>query len=605
LSFFNELKRRNVFKVGIAYIVMAWLVMQVADVILNNIEAPGWVFEVILLLLGIGFLLALFFAWVFELTPDGLKREHQVDRSQSITSETSRKLDFIIIVALVVALGYFAYDKLVLSTQRDAALIEATTQALSDQAVMEKASTESDKSIAVLPFVNMSDDASNEFFSDGISEELLNLLAKIPDLRVTSRSSSFAFKGEKIDIPVVAEKLNVAHILEGSVRKAGNQVRITAQLIEARSDTHLWSETYDRSLDNIFAIQDEIAVAVVAQLKITLLGAAPKVKKTDSAAYAQFLQGRYYYDRNTEVDSHKAVAAYQNALDIDPEYAEALAGLSLAVGWQAGFGFIEYEPGVARALAAARKAVELDPELALAWVSLSSVQEYLWEWQARYESALKAVELDPGNSLALATAAQVTRDLGQYEQSLGMFQKALVLDPLNLDAILSTARAYSMVDRYEESEQQYLNLLALNPDYKGVHSQYAYTLLLSGRYQDALSEAEKEPEAIWNALLKVFALYGLGKHEESETELKAFIEVHHEFWAYQIAEVYSWRDDADEAFYWLDAALQYRDPGLSNLMSDRTLRNLYSDPRWEPFLNEVGFLEAWQAMPAEYKGPTK
>jgi adenylate cyclase len=605
LSFFKELKRRNVFKVGIAYIVMAWLVMQVTDVILNNIVAPDWVFHVLLLFLVVGFPFAIFFAWAFELTPDGLKREHQVDRSQSITSETSRKLDFIIIGALVVALGYFAYDKLVLSTQRDAALIEATTQALSEQAVMEKASTESDKSIAVLPFVNMSDDASNEFFSDGISEELLNLLAKIPELRVTSRSSSFAFKGEKIDIPVVAEKLNVAHILEGSVRKAGNQVRITAQLIEARSDTHLWSETYDRSLDNIFAIQDEIAAAVVAQLKITLLGAAPKVKKTDSAAYAQFLQGRHYYDRNTEVDSHKAVAAYQNALDIDPEYAEALAGLSLVVGWQAGFGFIEYEPGVARALAAARKAVELDPELALAWVSLSSVQEYLWEWQARYESALKAVELDPGNSLALATAAQVTRDLGQYEQSLAMFQKALVLDPLNLEAILSTARAYAMVNRYEEAEQQYLNLLALNPDHRGVHSQYAYTLLLSGRYQDGLSEAEKEPEAIWNALLKVFALYSLGKHEESEMEMKAFIEAHHEFWAYQIAEVYSWRDEADEAFYWLDAALQYRDPGLSNLISDRTLRNLYSDPRWEPFLNEVGFLEAWQAMPTEYKGPTK
>ncbi len=285
MSLFNELKRRNVFKVAIAYIVVAWLVMQVADVVVNNIEAPGWVFQVLLLFLALGLPFAIIFAWAFEMTPDGLKREHEVDRSQSITGDTGRKLDFTIIGVLVLALGYFAWDKFVLSVDREAALVEAARQEVSAQVASEEAekpqTTESGQSIAVLPFVNMSSDTEQEYFSDGLSEELLNLLAKIPELRVTSRSSAFSYKGKDFKIADVGRELGVAHVLEGSVRKAGNQVRITAQLIEVENDTHLWSETYDRSLDNIFAIQDEISSAVVDPLKITLLGETPVVTETD------------------------------------------------------------------------------------------------------------------------------------------------------------------------------------------------------------------------------------------------------------------------------------------------------------------------------------
>ena len=258
---------------------------------------------------------------------------------------------------------------------------------------------------------------------------------------------------------------------------------------------------------------------------------------------------------------------------------------------------------MARALAAARKAVELDPELALAWVSLSTVQgNYLWQWQDCYESAQKAIELDPANSAALAQAAEITRDLGQLDRSLGMFQKAVKLDPLNLTALKLLARAYSSVGRYEEAEQQFLGLLTLSPGYEQAHVQYAYDLLVQGRYQEALEQAEKEQEPLWRELLRIFALHSLGRQEESDAGLEAFIEAHSDFWAYQIAEVYSWRKETDRAFSWLEAALQYRDPGLSNLLSDRTLANLHGDTRWEPFLNKVGLLEAWQAMPAKYKG---
>ena len=294
MSFFSELQRRNVIRVAIAYMIVAWLVMQVSDVVISNITAPPWVFQVLMLFLAVGLPLAVIFAWAFELTPEGIKRERAVDRTRSITRTTGRKLDFIIIGVLMLALAYFAFDKFALSTDRDAALIEATTQGISDRAAAERAGPEiSDRSIAVLPFINMSDDASNDYFSDGLSEELLNLLAKIPELRVTSRSSAFSYKGKDFKIPDVGRELNVSHVLEGSVRKADNQVRITAQLIDVSDDAHVWSETYDRSLDDIFAIQDEIAAEVVARLRVTLLGEVPTVQETDPTAYALYLQARH------------------------------------------------------------------------------------------------------------------------------------------------------------------------------------------------------------------------------------------------------------------------------------------------------------------------
>jgi TolB-like protein/cytochrome c-type biogenesis protein CcmH/NrfG len=622
MSFINELKRRNVFRVAIAYAIVAWLLLQVSDTLVPALHLPEWFNSGVAFVLIIGFPIAMIFAWAFEMTPEGIKKEKDVDRSQSMTSVTGQKLNNAIIGVLVLALAYFAIDKFILAPGRaqpgsdpfsqrtagqptDVSEKRALTPVEADLNSVE-ATTKAvitNQSIAVLPFVNMSEDGANEYFSDGLSEELLNLLAKIPELKVAARTSSFQFKNRTGDIADIAAQLKVANILEGSVRKSGNRVRITAQLVKADDGYHLWSETYDRTLENIFEVQDEIAVAVVDALKITLLGAAPVAVEVDPNAYALFLQGRYYSGQHTELSSQKAVEAYEKALDIDPEYADALAGLALTVSWRAGFGYIEYESGVARALAAARKAVELDAELALAWVSLSAVQgNYLWQWQDCYESAQKAIDLDPANSAAIAKAAEITRDLGQLDRSLGMFQKAVKLDPLNLTALKLLARAYSAVGRYEEAEQQFLGLLTLSPGYEQAHVQYAYDLLVQGRYQEALEQAEKEQEPLWRELHRIFALHSLGRQEESDAGLEAFIEAHSDFWAYQIAEVYAFRNETDKAFSWLEAALQYRDPGLSNLLSDRTLVNLHDDTRWEPFLNKVGLLEGWQAMPAKYKG---
>ena len=291
MSLFSELKRRNVLRVAVAYLAVAWLLIQIVETLFPVFGLSDALIRLVVILLAIGFPLTLIFSWLYELTPEGLKLERDVDRSRSVAHHTGKKLDRAIIVVLALSLGYFALDKFVLDPARDAIREESVAQQARSEALVE---SYGDKSIAVLPFVNMSSDAEQEYFSDGISEELLNLLAKIPELRVISRSSSFSYKGKEVSIPIVAEQLNVAHILEGSVRKTGNRVRITAQLIEARSDTHLWSETYDRTLDDIFATQDEIAAEVVEQLKVTLLSNdAPKVRQTDPAAYALFLQARH------------------------------------------------------------------------------------------------------------------------------------------------------------------------------------------------------------------------------------------------------------------------------------------------------------------------
>ena len=297
MSLFEELKRRNVFRVAVGYIVSCWLLVQVADIVLENIAAPGWVMQTIMLMMALGFPVVVFFSWAYEVTPEGIKRESVIDRSQSITHVTGRKLGRAITAVLVIALAFLAIDKFVLSAGREKAAIEsavqeAKSQVLSENVASEETLAEPYKSIAVLSFINMSDDASNEFFSEGLSEELLNLLAKIPGLRVTSRSSAFSFKGKDFLIADIGRQLNVSNVLEGSVRKAGNQVRITAQLIKVDGDVHLWSETYDRSLDNIFAIQDEIATAVVTQLKLKLFGDMPTTHATDPKAYALFLQAR-------------------------------------------------------------------------------------------------------------------------------------------------------------------------------------------------------------------------------------------------------------------------------------------------------------------------
>ena len=335
MSFFNELKRRNVFRVGIAYVIVAWLVLQVSDVVLNNIAAPDWVFKTIMLVLAIGLPVVLVFAWAFELTPEGLKLEKDIDRNASISPQTGRRLDRIIIGVLTLALAYFAFDKFALEPRPERMDIQQTEAdpqpsmvgATSTAAEVRTSNTpDLRKSIVVLPFVNMSADPGQEYFSDGLSEELLNVLAKIDSLRVISRTSAFAFKGKDISIPEIAKQLDVAYVLEGSVRSAGNDMRITAQLIEVANDSHLWSEAFNRKMENIFEVQEEIAQAIARKLQVELgAGTAADRPTQNLDAYKAFLQGRHYYQARGAENLQLAIGFLNQAVQLDPAFDDAWA----------------------------------------------------------------------------------------------------------------------------------------------------------------------------------------------------------------------------------------------------------------------------------------
>ena len=585
MSLFNELKRRNVFRVGIAYVVLAWLVMQVADVILNNIVAPAWVFHVLLLFVAVGFPFAVFFAWAFELTPDGLKREHEVDRSLSITPYTGKKLDRMIIVVLVLALGYFAYDKFIYSPSRDAALLEAKARAAAGQ----EATSGFDRSIAVLPFINMSDDADNEYFSDGLSEELLNLLAKIPELKVASRSSSFQFKGEKIDVKEAAQKLNVAHVLEGSVRKSGKQIRITAQLIKADDGYHLWSETYDRSLDNIFAIQDEISAAVVAALKVELLGEVPKAEVVNAEAYTLFLKARYLYSKWGKENFESAIEAFRQALIIEPEYADAWASLSVAYLTQTTSGYRPRDEGLALARDAVDRALSYNPGLAAAWARLSLIQSrFDWDWAGAEASLQKALDLAPNDYRVLSAAGSLSGTLDRLDDALAYYRQILDKEPLELISLYNVAEVLLRQGRLDESEAAFRRLLELNPDDWGTHTQLAIILLMKGDSQEAWRELDLEVDPLQQEFGRILALSSLDRKDEAAEKLDAYIEKNQSWAAFPIAGVYAWQGDVDKAISWLERAIEQRDSSMTDILTEPLLSSLRDDPRWMGLLEQMG-----------------
>ena len=468
-SLFNELKRRNVFRVALVYIVAAWLLLQVADVVLNNIEAPNWVFQTILLLVTLGFPFAVIFAWAFELTPEGLKKEKDVDRSQSITQVTGRKLDFTIIAVLVLALGYFAYDKFVIDSGQGETLATASSQAA------ESSETDTpEMSIAVLPFVNMSSDPEQEFFSDGISEELLNMLAQIPGLRVAARTSSFQFKGTNQDIAKIADTLNVAHILEGSVRKSGTKLRITAQLIKADDGFHLWSHSYDRELDDIFAVQDEIATAISDALKVKLAldtasGTALRpavITAANTQAYEAYLRGRRLIHRRGRESLEDAVRHLERALRLDERFAPAHAHLGIATSLllesPQSYGTLSLEEVQRRATPHFERALELEPNLAEAHGGLALLTLNSGDLASAIEYAHRALELNPSYIDAMNWLYLALASLGEYQEQEAVFEQIFSVDPLSIIGRLNYASFLSARHEIERSREISDKLLEQN-----------------------------------------------------------------------------------------------------------------------------------------------
>lgn len=581
MKILTELKRRNVVRVGAAYVVVAWLVIQVVETIFPIYGISDNAIRIVITVLAIGLLPVLVFAWVFELTPEGLQKEKDVDRSASGTQQTGKKLDRLIIVVLALALVYFAVDKFVISPTREAENVEsAVREAQTDVTVRSYGA----RSIAVLPFVDMSANRDQEYMSDGIAEEVLNLLAKIQQLRVISRSSAFSFKGKDIDIPTVAEDLNVAYILEGSVRKAGNQLRITAQLIEARSDTHVWSHTYDRELKNIFEIQDDIAAAVVEELKISLLGELPKSQAINEEAYALALQARFFWNRRGPGDEANAMEYYQRALAIDESYAPAWAGVSVAYAVQAYNGEIPLDEGFTKANEAAERALALDPDSSDAHVRMGQAKIRAGDWfgaLAEYEQALK---LDPRSPLALGVSAIVLWKQGRLDESIAQNKKAASLDPLGAIWPINMSENMVKAGRLDEAEIAIRKAFDLNANLDGYNAALATIKILRGRYEEALALLLALPESADSVLGLAISYNKTGRLDEAKAALEHLAEFGdgHDA-SFALAKVYSEWGETDKAFELLDNV----DTNVWWVAYEPYFRNLRDDPRWKPTLAKM------------------
>jgi TolB-like protein/Tfp pilus assembly protein PilF len=575
VSFFQELKRRNVFRVAAAYTFTAWLLIQVAETIFPLFGYGDNPARIVVIALSVLFIPAVILAWVFELTPEGIKRDHEVDRSRSIAPQTGKKLDRIIMVALAFAVGYFAVDKFVLSEYRDRSIAEVARQEGRSEVLTE---LYGDKSIAVLPFENRSSDKEQDYFADGISEELLNLLAKIPSLRVIARTSSFSYKGK--DIADLSRDLNVDHVLDGSVRKAGDKVRVSAKLIHAKDSSYLWVETYERTLDDIFLIQDDIAAAVVAQLKVKLLGAIPTSQSTDVNAYALYLQARELARQSTAEGHQRSVKLYQNALDIAPDYAAAWGGLA------DGYNFLD-EFELARQ--AANKALELDPDFALAHASLGWIaMVHDHDLVGASQNLERALKLDPTNPQIIRIAASLSSNLVRLNEAIGLLEYAVARDPVQPLVHAHLALTYFSAGRLDDAIRSYRTALRLSPNGDGWSSFIGAALLSKNEPVAALAAMEQEPSEAWRLIGLAMAHHDLGHADESDANLAELIEKYAEEYTVNISYVLAYRGEADRAFEWLDRARQYNDPGLSEVAAAPEFANLVSDPRWLPFLQSIG-----------------
>ena len=494
MSIFQELKRRNVFRIGIAYVVLSWVMLQVTDVVVPILSLPDWVARLVLFLLVIGFPFALFFAWVYELTPEGIKREKDVDRSRSITGKTGRKLDRFIIGVLVIAVAVLLLERFTGEVSDDDAT-QAPQQVASepidsDSVASLQDAPGNDKSVAVLPFVNMSDDEQNEYFSDGISEELLNVLVRIEGLRVPSRTSSFTFKDSTLKVSDIGRELGVDNVLEGSVRKAGNRIRVTAQLIDVDTDTHLWSETYTRELDDIFAVQDEIAHAIVSALKVTLSGREEQAldqRPTDNIeAYNQYLYGRHWWNQRIPGRMAEAIEPLRKAVELDPEFVQAWAALADVY-----LLLPEYDEGsvaenIPKALEATTQALGLDPDSAQALTTSAYIKAmHYYQWEEAEAEFKRAIDLAPNYRTAHQWYGEMLAVLRRTDEAMAQLEMAAEVDPLAPIVPHIQGWVALWAGAVEEAKRHYLDALRLDPGFPYAIGNLAMTHVRLGEFEKA------------------------------------------------------------------------------------------------------------------------
>ena len=572
-NFFAELRRRNVYKVAVAYAVISWLLIQAASILLPTFEAPPWVMKVLVVLLGLGFVIAVFISWAFEMTPEGMKRTSDISPDEVIPYWSKRKFATLIIGVAVIAAGLLAFQ-----------LLRAPRLAITPKS--------DNKSIAVLPLLNESGDPKDEYFSDGLSEELIAALAQIKDLKVIGRSSSFRFKERKDESKTIGEKLGVATLLEGTVRKQGERVRIVAELINAADGIELWTRTFDRELKDIFAVQQEIAAAVASSLKVTLLGlderssANPATKNTE--AHNAYLLGHYHFQRRNLEDYRKAVGYFDQAIALDPEYALAYAERSEAwtlVGDSTGEGKTLWP----KARSDGEKAVSIAPALAEAHAALGWVRFFTeWKFAEGLSELKRAKELSPANPTANDLLARVIVYLGRLGEAEKQGRQAVESDPLAYAAQNNLARILWYEGKLDEADAVARKAAKLQPTGAASRRWQVLVAIQRGDNETALREAQSEPDESYRRFEIALAQYARGDRKAADAALADLI-ANGRGLDYQVAQVYAVRGEKEKAFQWLQIAFDNHDTGMLALLVDPLLNSLRDDPRYKTLIAKMNF----------------
>ena len=579
MSLIAELKRRNVFRVGVAYAIVAWLLVEVASVVLPALHLPDWALTLLVVLIVAGFPLALILAWAFELTPEGIKRDSDVDPDEAVTRTKGRKLDFAIIGLLAIAVVFLVVDNYILEADP-----VSTAEAV-----------EREKSIAVLPFVNMSSDPEQDYFSDGISEEILNELAQLPGLRVASRTSAFTFRGENRNMGEIAAKLNVVYVLEGSVRKAGNRIRIAAQLIDARNEKHLWSETYERDLVNVFEIQSEIARAVARKVEIELSpeqeAQLASIQTVKPEAHEAYLRGRYEAEKFTEEGAANAVEHYREALAADPAYAAAYASLAHAyIDLGQPLGGMPYREAMLAARSAALKAIELDASLPAAYAALGAVSWlYDWDWETAGQMFKRAIELNPNSASNRSIYGLFLSSMGRHEEGIAQGTRAVDLDPSSLGMRVMRAEQYYVARDFERSIAECKRLIDINPTYQRAYSVASWSYVVLGNYEQAIEADRVSGDLTAEETASLRAAYtNLGNDGYWHWYLGLY-EAQPNISHSSIAWAHAQLGNVDAAFASLDEAFELREGTLTLLREEPFFDSIRGDPRFSELLRRMNF----------------
>lgn len=561
----QELRRRRVFRALVGYGIASFAILQIVEPVMHGLRLPEWTLTAVVVALGIGFPITVALAWVFDLKATGIERTHPAapgGRARWLL------LGLGVAAAAPIVIWYFA--------------------------LRPSAARGRDASIAVLPFEDMSATRDQGYFADGMAEEILNLLARVEGLRVAGRTSSFVFRGTREDARAIGEKLNVGTLLEGSVRKEGNRVRITAQLLDARDGFHLWSQTFDREVAGVLAAQDDIAQAVVGALKPRLGAATARAagsRTSNPEAYNEYLLGKQFFNRLNLADYRRAQAAFEKAVALDPSFAPAWAGLAMARFWvadEAASG-AQIAEGHERAMAAAEKAIALDPTLSDGFSTRGFLRTSVtWDWEGARADYERGLALNPSDAEAHRRfGAGVLASLGRLQDAVFELRKATEIDPLSAVAWSSLGRVLYSSGQFDAATAALRRSLEIAPDQNYASAHLCLVLLLEKRPVEALAAAERSTSAIFRPHCRAMALHDAGRQEEAQRTLAELIAKFAHSGAYQIAESYAWFGDRERAFDWLERSYRQHDSGMGYIKADVLLRNLHGDPRFAAMLRKL------------------